>query len=348
MGPRRTLSVVVAVCATLGVAHAEDAGVVRVGGPCTPPGTTLPEILRLLQAELAPARVVVAGSPELAPSSADVAVGIEACTESPPAARVTVSSHGAHGVRVVDLTDAAPGTRDRTMALALAEALRGLPSPPALPPAPVAGPSPVAEPARAPAVEARAAEGVAPGSAAPGAPDPGPSGADEGAPRHVALPSVALRASLVGRLSAAQATPFVGIDVGVAWKRVGASALLLGTRRDTELGAATLGAIAAAGTLDAVELGPIFKVRTTGELGVAVGSGSPGRPAAGHTVAGSHIALGAGLAGVVPLGAAWALDAFLGGGHAWSLTASVDGRPALGLDGWFAAATLGVRAPLLR
>lgn len=60
------------------------------------------------------------------------------------------------------------------------------------------------------------------------------------------------------------------------------------------------------------------------------------------------VGIDASVAWVVPLGPvgpAWALDGFAGGGYASSLTAQVDGRRTLGLDGWFATAVLGVRFP---
>lgn len=334
MGFRRSLSFLLVASTMLRVAHAEDAGVVRVGGPCTPPGTTLPEILRVLQAELAPVRVVVVGSTEVAPSGADVAVGIEACTDTPPAARVTFWSHGSRTERVVELTDAAPGTRDRTLALALAETLRGVPGGPTFLPSPAPTLSPVSAPTPSP-------------SSAPTRPRATEERPDAASAAEGRRPSkVALRAGVAGRFLAAESTPFIGIDAGIAWKRLGVGVILLGTHRSTELGAATLVGAAATVSFDAVELGPIFEIRALAELGVATASGSPTPGAAGHTATAPHVAAGAGVAAGVPLDAGWALEGFLGGGDAWSLTASVDGRRALGLDGWFGAAVVGVRLPV--
>jgi hypothetical protein len=322
MDLRRSLTFLLAFSATVRVARADDAGVVRVGGPCAPPGTSLSEVLRILQAELAPVRVTTLDSNESPFGGVDIRIAIQDCTEAPPGARVIVWNSEARTERLVVLTDATPATRDRTLALALAETVRGLRAAPVLLPSPaVIGPPAV--PASAPTT-----------ALVKGA------HADEPSTKPASV-----RVGVVGRFVTAESTPLVGVDAGVAWSRIGTGLTVLGTRRETSIGTVTLAVAAATVSLDAVDLGSGVRLRSGTELGVAIAGGSPGPSAKGRTVAAPHVALAAGAAWIVPVGSAWALEGFVGGGYASSLSTEVDGQRTLGLGGAFVTAVLGPRFP---
>ncbi|HEX3593831.1 MAG TPA: hypothetical protein VHU80_01980 [Polyangiaceae bacterium] len=333
MGWRFSLSTVLAILVAPSLAHARDTGTVRVGGSCVPAGTSSVEIIRILQAELSPMQVEVLDE---APSANDVVLAIDACNDAPPSARISVWRAGERRERIVVLADAAPGMYERTLALALAEALRDpATTTPALPRAPpLPSPSSPSPPVAYPDWRASSAS---------------PSPAAEDAPRS----GVFLRRSsaptpftaLVFRWMPAVETPALGIAAGIDWSRASAGVIVLGARRTEPLGTATLFAIAGSASYDAVDLGAFATARISGELGAAIANGSPGPDAVGRTQAAVHAGLQGGVASTVAVGARFELQGFVGGGYASSLNVGADGQRIASLGGGFVTLMFGVGFP---
>ncbi|HEX4478092.1 MAG TPA: hypothetical protein VH142_23570, partial [Polyangiaceae bacterium] len=84
MGTLRALTSLVAISLVTLVsaeARAEDTGTVSVRGVCMPPGTSGPEVLRILQAELAPSRVRMVDDSPTPRGDHDVVLSIADCSE---------------------------------------------------------------------------------------------------------------------------------------------------------------------------------------------------------------------------------------------------------------------------
>jgi hypothetical protein len=319
MGAPRTLSFVVLASLAPAVARGEDASVVSVGGVCMPPETSSTEVLRILEAELAPTKVRPLEGADPPRGAHDVVLTVTDCTEAPSGARVEVWQHGETSELSVTLTDATPGARSRTFALALAESIRDVVSAtgdPGFALAPIAPPRPPQEDSRTTTSAATKRDAA-----------------------------MSFRGGPVFRFVPKTSTPLVGAELGVAGKRFALGMTVLGTERTTSLGTADLFAVAAVASADFVELTPVWKLRANAELGVAVASGSPNAGATAHTAAAPHAALSAGIAALLPIDARWTFDGFLCAGYAGSLSADAQGRSAAALGGAFVGVDLGVRLP---
>ena len=297
-----------------------------------PPGTSLPDTLAILQAELAPVRVASLGDMPPDSGRTRVVIGIDSCTVDPPGARITVWTDNVPRVRSVSLSDIGPDARDRTLALALAEATRDFAFPDlrakALPAdAPAA--NDVATPEPIPAI--RRKESTTP---------------MEEAPPHDGAPVSAVpRALGLFRFVAAPATLLGGAEIGIAWRRVSVSVAGLATGRSTSLGDATLYTLFASPSFDVVDFGARTALRITGELGIAGGNGSAIAPATGSSATSLHAAASAGMATVLRFGDGWVFEGTLSAGYASSLTLRAEGSELIGLNGFFAGASAGVRLP---
>jgi hypothetical protein len=236
---RHALSALFAVFLGLGHARA-DGEQVRLVASCVPAEVSLDEVATILRAELAPAEVAVVPAAEPGVAPAEVTIELDDCRDDPPELRATTSAGGSQSTRLVDLSDAAPGTRDRTLALSLAETIRAdrvveAPvSPPALPPAP--------EPPRQ-QVDKRPQKPTSPAGA------------------------TSFRVAATGRYAIKTVTPAAGVEVGVHFRRLVAGGLLVATGRDTELGNLSLIVGAALLSLDALSFSDDWGVRISGELG---------------------------------------------------------------------------------
>jgi hypothetical protein len=313
-------------------ARAEDTGTVSVRGVCMPPGTSGPEVLRILQAELAPSRVRMVDDSPTPRGDHDVVLSIADCSETPSGARVAVWQHGDESELSVTLTDTSPAARSRTFALALAESVRDVlvvPRDPGFTLTPIETP-PKQHATPTPGTTPRDAQHV---------------GSGEERTRD-AVGGLLFRGAAEFRFVPKTSTPLVGADLGVAGRRFAVGLSVLGTERSTPIGSVDLLALAALASADVVDLTPVFKVRASAELGVATASGSPSGTATGHTVASPHAALDAGLAALLPLDARWLLEAYASAGYAASLSADADGRDAAALNGVFVTFDLGLRLPV--
>ncbi|HVW30466.1 MAG TPA: hypothetical protein VHC69_34150 [Polyangiaceae bacterium] len=290
----------------------DAAGIVLLAGTCVPPGVNGADVMLILDAELSPMRVE-----PLTASSVDAAVavlGIDACAVAPPSAKISVWRHGTRRERIVVLQDVAPGTESRTLALALAEALR---DPTVTEPAPPA-PAPWQQPPPARAIET------------PNAP---PTELPRSAAPRRGSSVLAPRAGVSFRFVPASSTAVLGVDGGIAFDRFAAGLTVQGARRSVDLGDATLLAFAANASADAIALSPATFVRVEAELGVALGVGTPSSLGEGHSHAGPHAALLGGLAQRAPLVGGYELELFVAGGYASSLDADAEGRRVVGFRG---------------
>ncbi|HEX4337334.1 MAG TPA: hypothetical protein VH062_15565 [Polyangiaceae bacterium] len=272
-----------------------------------------------------------------APAANDIVLAIDACTDVPPSARISVSRAGERRERVVVLGDAAPSMYERTLALALAEALRdpattspvASETPPLPSPLSPLSPPPVALPALRPPIASNSFEVAAP--------------SNNVFLRRSSTPTPF--ATLIFRWMPATETPALGISAGIDWSRAAAGLVALGARRTETLGTATLFAIAASASYDAVDLGSFATARISGELGAAIANGSPGPDAVGHTQAAVHAGLQGGVASTLAVGASLELQGFVGGGYAASLNIGADGQRIASLGGGFVTLMLGVAFP---
>jgi hypothetical protein len=309
-----------AVVAAVG-ARAERAGRVLLAGTCMPQGARAEEVTLILSAELSPLRVE-----PLTPDNAGDAVavlGIDSCTAAPLAARVSVWRDGERREREVVLSDAASGTESRTLALALAEALRDPSVTRLAPQAPV----PWQAPSRS-----------EPTTATPRLPD----GA-EAARLRPSSSKISPRTGVLFRFLPASSTPALGVSSELALDRSAFGVVVLGARKTVNLGTLTLLAFAGDVAFDAVAISSTTFVRVRGELGAAVGVGSPSRSALGHTHIAPNLALLAGIAQRTPLSSAIDLDLCISGGYASSLNADADGQRVAGLSGGFVSVEAAVR-----
>jgi hypothetical protein len=133
-----------------------------------------------------------------------------------------------------------------------------------------------------------------------------------------------------------------GAELGVAFQRFGAGAMLLTTSEDTRVGTANALAAAVAPWVDIVDVAPHSHLCVRGELGFVTASGDHAVRAA-HTVTEFHGALSGCISASVPLGPRLALDAHAGAGYASSVTVRAGGHDAGGFDGVFAEAGIGLR-----
>ena len=307
-------------------ARSEPAMHVLLAGACTPAGVSAEEILRILDAELAPGSAAPLRNPEDA-RRADAVVGVDGCTDVPVAARISVYRHGEHRERVVALDDTEPEGRNRVLALALAEAIRN------------------------PTTTERSERPAAPWESpapAPMMPRPAPPVRDETAPASHSRErrrGLAPYASGLLRYVPASSTFAFGVGGGVAWNRESAGLTVLGAHRTDVLGAATLVAVSATASFDPVDLSGDLSLRISGELGAAFATGSPTPAAVGYTSAAVHAAMLGGVVAAFALGPSAELEGFVGGGYASSLDADADGRRVAGLSGGLLAASIAVRFP---
>ena len=147
------------------------------------------------------------------------------------------------------------------------------------------------------------------------------------------------------RFGAAPFTVLGGAEVGIAWRRAAVSVSGLATGRSVSLGDATLFALFASPSFDVIDFGARTALRVTGELGLAAGNGSAIAPATGGAATSLHAGAAAGVTTTLPLGAGWAFDGNLSAGYASSLTLRASGSELIGLSGFFAGASAGVRMP---
>jgi hypothetical protein len=317
-----------AVLLSAGIAQADPLALV-LASRCTPAGTSVEEVMRVLSAELAPVQVALVESHEPAADDSRIAVVIDECADLPASARATVWLRGRSSERSIVLGDAAYDARSRTLALAVAEMIR---EDPAFEPAPtnevVAPPKPSSK---------------APSSAPPTDDSPSPSAPHE---RSAAAAALVPRASALIRLVvSAPVTLLAGGDVGVVGRRFGASLTALATQRDTSLGTARLFVIAASVSGEALRFGDHAALRAGGEVGTAFAGGTARHGASEQSGVALHGALGGGWWTGVPTGAGWVLEGYAGAGYASSLTARVDHRDTLTSNGVFVNAALGARFP---
>jgi hypothetical protein len=147
------------------------------------------------------------------------------------------------------------------------------------------------------------------------------------------------------RFVAAPSTVLGGAEIGIAWRRVSVSIAGLATGRSTSLGDATLYTLFASPSFDVVNFGAVTALRVTGELGIAAGNGSAIAPATGSAATSLHAGASAGVATVLRFGDGWAFEGTLSAGYASSLTLRAEGSELIGLNGFFAGASAGVRFP---
>jgi hypothetical protein len=306
---------------SVSTARAEGIDKVLFAGTCLPEGVSANDLAQILAAELSP--IHVEPLTHTNPGARTVVLGVDGCTMTPSSARISVWNGGQRRARVVLLADAAKGTETRTLALALAEAVR---NPAVTEPGPPE-PLPFIEPPRpAPAPKA------APNARASEEPH---------VPRLSTMTGP--RADVSFRYIPASSTPALGASGEYDWGRFGVGLSFLGTGKGTDLGTATLFAIAALASFDAFHVTETTSFRVLSELGVAVGIGSPAAEAEGRTVTAVHAAVSAALQQSVPLDGGYALVWLLGGGFASSLNADAAGQRIVGLGGGFVLAEGGVR-----
>jgi len=122
--------------------RAEGVDKVLFAGTCLPEGVSANGLAQILAAELSP--IQVEPLTRTNPGARTVVLGVDGCTTALSSARISVWNGGERRARVVLLADAAKGTETRTLALALAEAVRNPavtePGPPE--PLPFIGPPP--------------------------------------------------------------------------------------------------------------------------------------------------------------------------------------------------------------
>ena len=141
----------------------------------------------------------------------------------------------------------------------------------------------------------------------------------------------------------ASSTPALGASGEYDWGRFGVGLSFLGTGGSSDLGTATLFAIAALVSFEAFHVTKTTSFRVQSELGAAVAVGSPDAEATGRTAAAVHASLSAGLQQVAPLDGGVDLLWVLGGGFASSLNAEADGQRIVGMGGGFVMIDGGVR-----
>ncbi|HVU03061.1 MAG TPA: hypothetical protein VHE30_14975 [Polyangiaceae bacterium] len=338
MGPRRALISLLAFGASLGSAAAEPSTLVRLGGTCVPDGTTPDRTLSILQAELAPVDVTRLDEVPDVRGATVVLIGVDDCTSVPPEATITVWIDGAPRRRRVSLADTPIDARDRTFALALAEATRDLalstaPGAPADSGTAVVAPFPPNTPPAAPAEPA----------APPARPDATTSVVgDSGRAESSVLP----RAGALLRFVPWPSTWLGGGELGVALRRTTLSARVLGTERSVAQGTARLLVVAAAPSVNVVELLPRTNLRIGVEAGYAAGSGDARQPARGSSGGAAHFAGTVGLGTRMAVAPGLSLDGFVEGGYASSLTLRADGADLATAGGPFATLGVGLGFPL--
>jgi hypothetical protein len=319
----RTLSFAAAVTVTVG-ARADEPTVVYVAGTCTPPATTADEVVQILEAELSPVRVArLAGN---SVGETEAVLGLDACSDGPPSARISVWRHGQRRERTIVLADAVPGLESRTLALALAEALR---DPRVTAPAPAAP-----EPWSAPR---------APTPPPPPHAQPVPDAGRRTPPSQG--PALVPHAGLIFRYMPASTTPALGIDGRVTWKRLDLGLLALGAQHNDALGTATLVGIAATASVDLVAFTRTTFLRLGAEFGAAISTGTPSANAVGHTHVAPHVATLATIAQYLPMDGGYDLEGFAGGGFGYSRSVTVEGTTVMSFGGGLITVGLGLRMP---
>jgi hypothetical protein len=151
------------------------------------------------------------------------------------------------------------------------------------------------------------------------------------------------RADLSFRYMPSSSTPALGASGEYDWGRFGVGISFLGTGASSDLGTATLFAIAALASFDAFHVTETTSFRVQSELGAAVADGDPAADAKGRTATAVHASLSAGLQQVAHLDGGVDLAWVLGGGFASSLNAEADGQRLVGLGGGFVMIAGGVR-----
>jgi hypothetical protein len=316
------------------------------GGTCLPQGVQQASVMRILRAELSPnpAFPLDPWGPPI--TAVDVVLSIEDCTMSPPSVRIVLWQGTERRERTVDLSDVPPDDWTRALALALAEtradptvsrSLPAAPPPWAMPPALVAQPPvPVPPP---------------PNPEDPDNPDPKPdedpyrdtAGAEASRGKKTDSPPLTIRVALGFRFATRTGTPAAGVTPSLGWRQFGFGLSLYGARSTVDIGDITLWVPAAVVSYDLLEWGGYYRLRTSLDLGGALGTGTPTGTATGKTELAPHVALHAGVAASWPIGASTDVEGGLALGYASSLRGQVNSVDVIGMDGLLMTAELGLR-----
>lgn len=313
---------------------------VRVVAACAIADAPLDSVLDILRAQLAPLTVNAASVEAATP---DVEVTLDACRATGTALELVVRYHEAQYPRRIDLGDVDPNGRSRTLALALAEAIKDALAQRANVP-PVNATS-SADPSALPVTSGNAAPPVStqpPRLQAPPASEPSDSSrslVDSDQREPVAL---ALQAAPIVRYVFDTSTPYFGLDAGVNVRRYGVGLRLLASHRDVEGGSVWQGAGLAVFGVDWLRLATHASVRSELELGVALAVPKPGESTIGRDATSFHLGGLTSLRLVSPLSSRWSLASELGVGLASSLTAQARHQDLMSLSGMFLQASLEV------
>jgi hypothetical protein len=326
MGAARSLKAVLFVLGTLATARAIEPSRVLVQVECDGAPAT-DELIELLSAELSPTRVEArdAAAPIVL---GDLLVVLHHCDEDLGRIRATLWANGKSTTETLTLSDVAPPSRSRTLAIALADAIR----PPRAPePPPTDAPS--------------SANAIAPASAPPANAEP-PSArpiGDVGPPYPDRVRGFATGAF---RLAIDTTTPLVGLSGGVRWRRLSGGLLLLASERQTSLGTLRILAATTTAAFDLVPFGA-SAVFTRGELGMAIVDGTTNGSAVASTDSTFHGAFAVGVRTELDV-RLFSLDMGVDGGVASSAIAQAAHHDEASLGAWFVTATLGAALPRRR
>ena len=138
-------------------------------------------------------------------------------------------------------------------------------------------------------------------------------------------------------------SPALGASGEYDWGRFGLGLSVLGTGASSDLGTATLFAIAALASFEAFEVTETTSFRVQSELGVAIATGDPAADAKGRTATAVHASFAAGLQQLAHIDGGVDLAWIIGGGFASSLNAEADGQRLVGLGGGFVMIGGGIR-----
>lgn len=333
MGTFRTL-----ILALGGALLASEAGAVvpqavALDARCTPPGVEPATVLTILEAEVAPARARLV-DPWTPITATETGLVLDECTDARATVAVTVTHEGGANARFLDLEDVSLDARSRTLALAMAEALRG------------AAAAPSAPTLRADA-QPTAAVTPPPASGAlvsllhvPRPPTTDRSddvAAPPGAERYFGF-----RGGPTLRLIPKTASLLVGVTAAGTWGPLGVGVLAMGSERDSDLGRLRVVAVALTVSAEQALFTDIAGVRIEGELGGALATGKPRAGVIAEDQQSVHAGLSASAWARLPVVDGWTVEPSLGGGYARSELGNA-GNESLGSHGWFTSASVAAR-----
>lgn len=337
-------------------ARAQQAAV-SIAAPCPIEGITIDAVVAILRAQLAPMLVEQGTTSRDAPQRL-VEVTVDACSTNHADLLVVIRYRGARHSIQTTLADVVPAARDRTLALALAEAIEhelssgaedlppsvaGATAAPAPPTVTESGGPSGGAPLASNSVEALPPAPLSPPTTEQAAPDraPGPRPRSEAAlPRKPF--ALGLLAEPLFRYAFKTSTPYAGLEAGAGGARVGFRLRVLASERSVRDGSLWQGALLGVFSAEWLRITDQASLRSEVELGAALAAPHSSPPAVGRSTTSAHCGVATYLELEAPLSSRWALRSELGVGLASSLTSQAYSSDVLSLSGVFLQTAFGI------